>query len=550
MKRNRIFLYSVIGLAFTIFGFYAATKGDIYFEVAKNIDLFTKVYKEVTFNYVDDINPEEFLRSGIKGMLQNLDPYTVFIDEKRQEDIELLTTGKYGGIGISVGVRDEKITIVEIMDGYSAQRQGLQISDQIIAVDSIVFEKSNLDEVSFHVKGEPGTYVNLKIIRPGVTDTLLFNLLREEVIVKNISFADFIPGKDGMAYIKLTGFSRGAGEELRRSILNLQKSSEIKSFILDLRGNPGGLLESAVDISSVFLSKGVLVVSTQGRDSSSYRAYNSQKEPLLLTTPMAVLINEGSASASEIVAGALQDHDRAVIIGEKSFGKGLVQTVSPLTNNTSLKITTSKYFTPSGRCIQKIDYSKDNKVLNSLKVEAGSSFSTDNRRTVYAGGGITPDSSISNKEIDELTKDLLAKGYIFKIATALMTGSSGKNFDASDKSLIKEKAQKLLNAENYVFQSDFSKKVADLQKNLEKNNDFASVKSELDALSQKSGLLEKKRLSNLPESVIDEILAELKNRQQGTKAKILYNLQNDNQFELAVSLLNNSNSILQILKNK
>lgn len=550
MKRKRIVILSLLLLSFSVFGFFLSGKGDVYFEVAKNLDLFTRVYKEVTFNYVDEINPEEFLRSGIKGMLQNLDPYTVFIDEKRKDDIELLTTGKYGGIGISVGVRDEKITIVEIMDGYSAQRQGLLIGDQIIAVDTVVFEKSNLDDVSFHVKGEPGSYVNLKILRPGVSDTLEFNLLREEILVKNVPFAGYIPEKEGIAYIKLTGFTRGAADEVRRSILNLQKTGEIKKLVLDLRGNPGGLLESAVDISSVFLPKGTLVVSTMGRDSNSYKAYYSQKEPLLTEIPMAVIINEGSASASEIVAGALQDHDRAVIIGEKSFGKGLVQTVSPLTANTSLKITTSKYFTPSGRCIQKVDYSKDNKVLTSLRTETESVFSTDNKRVVYAGGGITPDSTISESEADDLTRDLLAKGYVFKIATTLMTSANGKIYSEKDKNIIRETAARMISEQKYTYQSDFSKKLADLEKNLEKNSEFATVKSELSELTKKTGLLEKKRLSNLPDDLLEEILAELINRQQGTKAKTLFNLKKDKQFNLSVTLLNNNSSILQILKNK
>lgn len=549
MFRKRILLLIAVVPVFFM-GSWLYRSGDIYFEIAKNIDLFTRIYKEVTLNYVDDINPEEFLRSGIKGMLQNLDPYTLFIDEKSQDDIEMLTTGKYGGIGISVGIRDEKLTILEILDGYSAQRQGLLVGDEIVAVDSVRLNKNMFDDVTLYVKGEPGTYVGLKIVRPGVTDTLLFSLLREEIQVKNISFADFIPAGSGTAYIKLSGFNRGAGDELRRAILNLQKKGEIKHIVLDLRGNPGGLLESAVDISSVFLPKGTLVVSTMGKDSSSYKAYHSNKEPILPETPTAILVNGNSASASEIVAGAIQDHDRGIIVGEGSFGKGLVQTISPLTNNTSLKITTSKYYTPSGRCIQKVDYTKDSKVISNTSEILPDKYLTDNKRPVYASGGILPDSLVPPNVLSEITRDLLAKGYIFRISSELIIKNSGKNFDEADSALIRKTSGTYLKESGYTYKSTIYKKLEELKDTYKSSSEFTSIKSDYEQLLSKAENLGKLESKDLPSDGIREILADIFSRLGGSSEKTRFQLKGDKQFIAAVSLVSDKNYIERILNRK
>ena len=392
------------------------TKSDIYFEISKNLELFGRVYKEISFNYVDDVDPQEFMRAGIKGMLSKLDPYTVFIDEKNQDDIDLLTNGKYGGVGISIGVRNDNVTIMDVMEGYSAQKQGIRIGDVISGIGDKVVTPDVIDEISTLVKGEPGTSVQLKILRSGESDTLIFNLVREEVIIKNIAFADFYPENSNNIYIKLNNFSRSAGDELRSSLRELKNKKEIKSIVLDLRGNPGGLLDVAVDICDKFLRKDLLIVSTRGKEINSEKKYFAVEEPLVGNEKLVVLINGSSASASEIVAGAIQDHDRGIILGTQSFGKGLVQTITPLSFNTSLKITTAKYYTPSGRCIQKIDYSKNNSIIpepDSLKKDI---FSTDNKRVVYSAGGISPDSVVEYGIESDLLKDLLAKGVIFNFA--------------------------------------------------------------------------------------------------------------------------------------
>ena len=345
MKKRRILL--VTSLTFTLlfgFGFFVSNS-DIYFEISKNLELFGKVYKEISFNYVDEIDPQEFMRAGIKGMLSKLDPYTIFIDEKNQDDIDLLTNGKYGGVGISIGVRNDKVTVMEVLEGYAAQKQGVRIGDVITGIGEKIVTPDLIDEISSMVKGEPGTEVQIQVLRYGEEDTLKFKLIREEIIIKNIVFADFYPENSNNVYIKLANFSRSASDEMRTSLKNLKTKKEIKSIVLDLRGNPGGLLDVAVDICDKFLNKDLLIVSTRGKDISSEKKYFAIEEPLARNEKLVVLINESSASASEIVAGAIQDHDRGVILGTQSFGKGLVQTITPLSFNTSLKITTAKYYT-------------------------------------------------------------------------------------------------------------------------------------------------------------------------------------------------------------
>lgn len=544
-KRKLLIILVTISVLFTS-GF-LINKSDIYFEIAKNIDIFTKVYKEVSFNYVDEINPEQFLRAGIRGMLSSLDPYTVFIDEKRQDDIELLTNGKYGGIGVTIGVRDAKVTIIEIMDGYSAQRQGIRIGDAIIQVDSVKISPENFEDISSYVKGEPGTMVLLKLLRNNEKDTLVFNVLREEVTIKNVAFAGFVPEESNNVYLKLTGFSRTAGEELKKSILDLNKQKEIKSVVLDLRGNPGGLLDAAVDVSGKFLERGQLIVSTKGRDSSSLKQYFSSQEPLLKDVPLIVLVNEGSASASEIVAGAIQDHDRGIIIGVPTFGKGLVQTIAPLSYNTSLKITTSKYYTPSGRCIQKVDYSKKNPVIPRYDTLITSTFNTDNKRIVYGSGGIKPDSIINDKTVTGMARDLLAKGLIFKFATKYYEKNADINYQSLKNEILFNDFSQFLKDEKYEYRSEISVKIDELVSAIEKNNNLAKVKPVLNKLKEDIILLTKNQIELEKDEILLQIRIELTSRIFGREGIVKEILRDDIQFKGAINLISNISNYNKML---
>ncbi|MCL6097765.1 MAG: S41 family peptidase, partial [Bacteroidetes bacterium] len=353
---KRIFLPLI---AVVFFSGFITRDNDIYFQINKGIDIFGRVYKEVALNYVDQLNPEEFMLAGINGMLTSLDPYTNFIDADGQKDIDIITKGKYGGIGATVGLRNDNVTIVDLIEGFSAQRQGMRIGDVITKINNVRITKDNFESLSEMLKGDPGTTISVTVKRDGASDEITFNLVREEIEVKNVTYYGFVPAGSKNAYIKLSGFSQTAGEEVKKALLDLKSKGEIESLILDLRGNPGGLLDAAIDVCGKFLNKGQLIVSVIGRDSLNTKNYSSNEEPIAGKVRMAVLIDEGSASASEIVSGAMQDHDRAVLVGTNSYGKGLVQTIIPLSYNTSLKITTARYYTPSGRSIQKIDYAEN-----------------------------------------------------------------------------------------------------------------------------------------------------------------------------------------------
>ncbi|MCB9249202.1 MAG: S41 family peptidase [Ignavibacteriales bacterium] len=412
--RKFLFRFSAVGLIVILSGFINGDS-DIYFQMSKGIDIFGRVYKEVAINYVDEVKPEAFMLQGIQGMLSALDPYTVYIDENHQKDIELITKGKYGGIGATVGLYNDKITIVDLIEGYSAQRQGIRIGDVIKKVDTVSISKTNYDELGNYLKREPGTEISLTIERDGVKGDIIFNLVSEEIEIKNLTYYGFVPEESNNVYLKLSGFSRSAGDEIRKAIHDLRVQKEIKSIVLDLRGNPGGLLDAAIDVSEKFLKKGQKIVSIKGRDETKEQVFNAQEEPVSGSTKLAILVDGGSASASEIVAGALQDHDRGVVLGTKSFGKGLVQTVIPLSFNTSLKMTTARYYTPSGRCIQEVDYSKEKEIFGENIIDENKIYLTDNKREVFARGGITPDSVINNSSESHLVRSLLATGMFFNL---------------------------------------------------------------------------------------------------------------------------------------
>jgi len=547
MKSRRIILISSLTvIVLFAFGF-VVSNSDIYFEISKNLELFGKVYKEVSFNYVDNIDPQEFMRAGIKGMLGKLDPYTVFIDEKNQDDIDLLTNGKYGGVGISIGVRNDNVTILEVLDGYSAQKQGIRIGDIITGIGDTRVTPEIIDDISSLVKGEPGTPVMLKVLRPSEKDTLIFNLIREEVIVKNLVFADFYPESSNNVYLKLSNFSRSAGEEIRSALKRLKDKKEIKSIVLDLRGNPGGLLDVAVDICDKFLKKDLLIVSTRGKELSSEKKYFALEEPLVGKEKLIVLINGNSASASEIVAGAMQDHDRAVILGTQSFGKGLVQTITPLSFNTSLKITTAKYYTPSGRCIQRIDYSKDNQVIpdpDSLKKDM---FSTDNKRVVYSAGGISPDSLVKNGIESDLLKDLLAKGMIFNFADKYYYQNVDIDFNKINNEKILSEFKKYLTESNYEYESDVEKKINEVLKHLKENHNSKDLSKTLEKLNSEIKKIFDVEFAESTDEILSEFKVELAHRYFGSDGGIKEGLKFDKQFNTALALFNDEANYSRLL---
>lgn len=383
---------------------------DIYSSISKNLPVLGLIYKEVSSNYVDEIDPERFLRAGIDGMLNTLDPYTTYIEREDRHQLQILTQGKYGGVGMPLNMRNNAVTVVEPpFLGTPAARVGIREGDAIIEVDGTPTQDLTLDEAARRIRGPVGTEVTLKIHREGVSKLLEFTLIREQIKVDDVRYAGFID--DGIGYILLTRFSKNAGPEVADAIQEM-KQQGLKSLILDLRSNPGGILEAAVEVADLFLPKGTLIVSTKGRTKSSVREEVSRNIPILGNRPLAILVNRFSASASEIVAGAIQDHDRGVVIGDTTFGKGLVQTVLPLTPKAALKITTAKYFTPSGRSIQRANYSMWEDSTNSDVL----AFETDAGRKVTGGGGIIPDITVQLPTVDDIVWDMRRKSLFFNFA--------------------------------------------------------------------------------------------------------------------------------------
>ncbi len=547
MIKNNFKKFLIAGLVIFIFSGFFSGKDDLYFQINKNIDLFGKIYKEVTFNYVDKIDPKEFMRAGIRGMLGSLDPYTVFIDASQKEDFDLITNGKYGGVGISIGIRGNKVTVVDVLDGYSAQKQGIRVGDQIISADGNKITPENVDEISSFVKGKPGTIVSLKVLRDGDRDTLSFNLVREEIVVKSLTYAGFYPPNSNNVYLRLTNFSRAAGDEVLQALKKLKSEKEIKSIVLDLRGNPGGLLDVAVDICENFLPKNSLVVSTRGRDPESTKSYFSRQDPLLGDTRLAILINGNSASASEIVSGAIQDHDRGIIVGTKSFGKGLVQTITPLDYNTSLKITTAKYYTPSGRCIQKIDYAADNKAISEVDTVVKTSFLTDHKRVVYSAGGITPDSAVKEANEGEIVRDLLAKGLFFQFADHYYYQNSDAKFGSLNDERLFEDFKNYLKQQKYKFRPVAEEQVDQLIAEVGKKNSEQEIVDNLSRIKNEFEKLSGNELKAYKDEIVREIKIELASRYLGSDGKVQQELKHDNQFQTALKILTDTTEYNKLL---
>lgn len=407
--KNKTIVALLIAIVFVSFSFQSK-----FFEVAKQIEIYTTLFKELNMYYVNEINPAEITTRALKNTLKDLDPYTNYFNEQDVEAAKIRREGEYGGIGASINYSDKNPMIVSVYKGYAADKAGLKSGDLIVKIDNQVLEELEKEDSSSLLLGTPESPISIEVLRNG--KKLQFNLKREKIEVNPVPFYKKIDSETG--YIVLTRFSEKASSEVKKAFESL-KEEGIKSVILDLRSNPGGLLGEAVNISNFFLPKGKVITTTKAKVKKWSDTYLSRNNPLDLEIPMVVLINGSSASASEIVTGALQDYDRAVVMGKRSFGKGLVQRYRELSYGTQLKVTISKYYTPSGRCIQELDYA--NRDLKTGKVpkfsEAGiNEFRTQNGRKVFDGGGIIPDIVTENETLSEDTKTLLASRALFDFA--------------------------------------------------------------------------------------------------------------------------------------
>jgi len=412
-KLIRISILLITVIAISLFSL-ASTKSDVYRELARSQRLINEVYKSLITRYADRLDTEKFTKVVINNILDDLDPYTVYMEEDEKEGLDLLTRGKYGGVGINLGERDKKLTVISPMDDSPAKRKGIIAGDIIVKIDGLLTEEMSLDDAASHIRGPKGTDVTLFIKRFGDEQLIEFVLTRDDITVKDVAYAGMLDNETG--YIRLTRFSKNSGPEMRSAILNLQHDNASR-IIIDLRDNPGGLLQSAIEILDMLIPKGELLLSTKGRMPEANKRYIARKTPIIEDdVKIAILINEGSASASEIISGTIQDLDRGVIVGTPSFGKGLVQSVYGLDSSgkRSLKVTTAKYYVPSGRLIQKPGYINDKLVIRDEKED--SVFVTVGGRKVKGEGGITPDYEVVMPKSTPLLLECWRKGLFFSFA--------------------------------------------------------------------------------------------------------------------------------------
>jgi carboxyl-terminal processing protease len=545
-NRSKLIIITLLGTAALGFTAYDS----IYLKVNQNIDVFGRVYKEIVNNYVDEVDPEKFMRSGIEGMLETLDPYTVYMAGKEEDDIDLLTHGQYGGVGISIGIRDGAITVLAPTEGYSAFKQGVKAGDRIVEIDGVKITVLDVDSVRFRVRGEPGTTVRVKVEREGEKTPIEFTLVREEIQVNNVSYSGYINNTIG--YIRLERFSRRAGEEVRQAIKELKAKGDLKGIILDLRDNPGGLLDQAVEIVSKFAPRGSTIVTTRGRKGAEERTYTVEEEPLAGDVPLAVLVNKNSASASEIVAGAVQDLDRGIIVGTRSFGKGLVQTVVPLNYNASMKITTARYYIPSGRSIQEIDYLHKNKdgvfavTPDSLKRE----FRTVRGRIVKELGGISPDSTVEESRKSDYYGELMRKAMVFKFATTYVSQHPNLSGDFFVTDAVMKEFQEYLAHQKFEFVEPAEKKLADLRDQMKKEKYSAASLTGIEGLITQLHNEKVNAFNRYYDEIRNELSEELNSRYTGEKGRTRVSLAYDIQAQTAAALLMDKKRYEGILKLK
>ncbi len=536
----------LISVSFTLFSFNDDEKD---FEIAKNLDIFYTLFREVNLFYVDDVDPGDLMKKGIDAMLKNLDPYTNYIPESKMEDYKFMTTGQYGGVGAMIRKDGNYVVISEPYEGFPAQKAGLRAGDKILKVDDKSLYKKTTKQVSELLKGQPGTELHLTISRYGEKEPLKVTLTRSEIKLKSVPYYGML--KDNVGYLQLSRFTQGASKEVRDAVTDLINNKKAKAIIFDLRGNPGGLLIEAVNIVNVFIKKDQEVVSTKGKITQWDKVYKTMHQATNDTIPLIVLVNRGSASASEIVSGSIQDLDRGIIIGERTFGKGLVQTTRKLSYNAKLKVTTAKYYIPSGRCIQALDYTHRNpdgsvgKIPDSLITK----FTTKNGRTVYDGGGILPDIIVKPEELSNIAANLIVKNIIFNYCNYYVSKhdsiNSIENFNFSDKDY--QEFISFVDTIDFDYESASQEELQSLIDITKKEKYFDLVSDEFKILQEKLKRDKNKDLNTFKEEVEELISEELVSRYYYQVGRMKEMLKSDPIIDSSLVILNNRTKYNKVL---
>jgi carboxyl-terminal processing protease len=522
-------------------------KADL-FEVSKNLDIFNSLYRVLNELYVDDTKPGQLMKTAIDGMLESLDPYTNYITENDIEDFMYITTGEYGGIGALVTDIDGKIIVVDPYEGFSAQRAGMRAGDEIIEVNGSPVKGKRSDDIRPLLKGQAGSPLKLKIIHAGQTTPIEMNLMREEIKVKAVPYYTMLNDQTG--YIKLTSFTENCSGLVKEALVKL-KEKNCKSLILDVRENPGGLLQEAVNIVNFFTDKGQEVVFTKGKSRDWDKTYLAVNNPVDTQIPLVVLINENSASAAEIVAGSLQDLDRAVLIGRRSYGKGLVQKTEPLVYNSRLKVTVAKYYIPSGRCVQALDYTHKDEDGRVEKVPDSliTAFKTKHGRVVYDGAGILPDVKTEERKPSQILIALINKNHLFNYATQYTLKhpqiSPVKEFQLSDVdyadflNYVKDK--------DYSYKTDSEVALDEFRLNAEDEKCYANVKKEYEALVVRIREDKKDDLTKFKTEIKQYLEEEIVSRYYYQTGRQEQSVKNDNEIRIAQELFSTEQKFKGIL---
>ncbi len=522
-------------------GIFVFKTADNYFEISKNLQIMASVVQDVNTYYVDDVDPAKLLHTGIDAMLRSLDPYTDYYSETEIDDYRFMTTGQYGGVGATIGKKGDYVEIMEPYKGWPAQKADLRSGDVILEIDGKSVKGKTSDDVSKMLKGAANSELKLLIQREGVDKPIEKTLTRQEIKIGNVPYYGMI--NDHIGYIKFVGFRENAAADVKKALTELEKNNKLEGLVFDLRGNPGGLLDEAIKTVNIFEDKGQLVVFTKGKIEESNHQYYTEGEPIDTKIPIVALVDGGSASAAEIVTGSLQDLDRAVIVGTNSFGKGLVQTTHPLPYNTQMKITTSKYYIPSGRCIQAIDYAKKDedghgyRLPDSLK----HAFKTKDGRTVYDGTGIKPDVPVVQKKYADVIISLAQKQLMFDYATIYRSKHdsipSAKNFRLSEKDWNDFLAY--LKNKDYEYKTETEETLSKLEKTAKDEKYYAALEADLKDMDTKLKADKNEDVNKYKEDIKELLQEEIASRYYYEAGRVESSFNGDPDIQEAMKLFQN-----------
>ncbi|MBQ3691129.1 MAG: S41 family peptidase [Bacteroidales bacterium] len=517
------------------------------FELIKNLEIFHTLMRDIRILYVDETSSGELIKTAMDEMLKHLDPYTVYYPESLVEDVMFINTGEYAGIGADLEKYNGEYQVVEISEASPADKAGILIGDKIIRINGNEIKDKSIDEISLLIKGEPGTSLNLTFLRNNVEQNV--SVKRAMIKEKNIPYFGKIADKTG--YINLSGFTENCSKELKTAFLKLKNDEKIDKLVIDLRYNPGGLLIEAVNIVNLFVDKGESIVEMKGRVEQWNKVFRAENNPVDTKIPIVVLVNGRSASASEIVSGALQDLDRAVILGEKTFGKGLVQTTKDLTYNSKLKITTAKYYIPSGRCIQKLDYSHKDSQGNATQISESQfkTFKTKNGRPVKDAGGIMPDINADVDSVAEITANLIAENIIFDYATLFRLKhdkiSSPEEFEVTDADM--EDFKKFAGSKLFEYQTSSDGLIKELNNLLKAEYSSSEISLEVQKIQEEIKKQKQKKFSEFYSQIKTALATEIVSRYYYQEGVIRYTLKHDSFLEKAKNVLNDQNLYKKVL---